>query len=858
MPLLMILAGCAALVLVALTVAALSRGDDSKETGLVAASNSSRTSDEVAPIPTSDAQTEDPPPEERLATKPAAQAAPRVVKKPRPRPRPKLLKAYELEVSVVPAAEALTPKQAEQPPAEFERLVLAVILNEQPPRDTFVVFKNGTYYLLETDIVASGMNAGALPKRTVFDGQSHVEASLLGKVSLDESTGTLNVFVPARVFPKTVVNFGRRRPKEVDAPMNDSSLLLNYALAFHETRPTFNAELGATISGVFFSSGISASRELGVVRGLTQAIIDIPERMQRWTVGDAWARSGVLGGGALVAGLQFARRFELDPYFVQQPLLSYDTEALFASTMDVYVNGDLVRSQSVSPGPLRVENLSAPMGLGQTRLVLRDDFGRQREIAQTHYLSSGVLATGVDDYAVTTGFQRFRYGSASFSYGAPVMLGSYRRGLSDTITAGVRGEAGFGLMSGGASFTARLPVGELSLAAAASRHDGRGGWAASGHYTLLSRSFGASGHARLLSPDYATVGQSVRLRTLFDAGATVSVPLGRLMSVSGRAAYVSSLDAGDQMRTSVFVSSRIGSRVSVHATAMTTHAQSRPVNYEAFISLHATLAPRTSASAWHRQDGTRASSGARVSRTLNAGNGLGYQVQARQGAQTSVDGRVEYQGTHGRSYVQLGHNGDRPVWGGGVAGGLVFVGNRVHASRPVDQGFALIRLPGMANVRGYRNNQQIGRTDANGDLLIPGLLPYHLNRLSIRSDDLPMDVTLEAAERSAVPRHRGGGVVTFGVRPLRVVRGRVAVRQGNRLVPVVFGELTVEDEGGAWGSPLGRGGEFEFDDAPSGRFLARVRHEQGICEFHIELPDGREEEAFIELGELECAEKELP
>lgn len=851
MPLLMGLVGLTALaLLVWVVVAALSNGDVSDQADFDEASQPSPTSSAAQPQ-TGLLKEQEPPAEKQAALAPIAAPTPKVIKK--TRRRPKLLKAFEPEVSVVPVEEALTPKQP-VPPAEFERLVLAVILNERPPRDTFVILKNGAYYLSEADIVASGLNAGSLPKRTVFDGQSHVEASLLGEVSFDESTGTLKIFVPARVFPKTVVNFGRRRPKELDEPLNDSSLFLNYAFAFHEMRPTFNGELGATINGIFFSSGLSASPERGVVRGLTQAIIDIPKRMQRWTVGDAWARSGVLGGGALVGGLQIARRFELDPYFVRQPLLAYDTEALFASTMDVYVNGDLVRSQSVSPGPLRVENLNAPMGLGQTRLVLRDDFGRQRELAQTHYLSSGVLATGVDDYALTAGFQRFRYGTESFNYGAPVVLGSYRRGLSDTLTAGVRAEAGFSLLSGGASLTARLPVGELSLAASASRHDGKGGWGASGLYTLFSRSFGASAHARLLSPDYATVGQAQRLHSLVDAGATMSVPVGRLMSVSGRAAYVSTLEAGAQVRASVFLSSRLGSRFSVHASAMTTHAESRPTRYEAFISLHATITRRTTASAWHRQDGTNPSSGARISRTLNAGNGLGYQVQARQGTKTSVDGRVEYQNAYGRSYVQMGHNGDRPVWGGGVAGGLVFVGNRVHASRPIDQGFALIRLPGMPNVRGYRNNQEVGRTDGKGDLLVSGLLPYHLNRLSIRSDDLPMDVTLTAVERPAVPRHRAGGVVSFGVRPLRVVRGRVAVRQGTNLVSVAFGDLMIKLDETEMSSPLGHNGEFEFDGAPSGRFPARILHERGVCNFYIELPERRNEEVYVNLGLLECVE----
>lgn len=775
------------------------------------------------------------------------------------RVRPRLLESYEPELSVIEPAAPGTPVvdaiQAPEVP-DFERLVLSLVLNDAAPRDAFVVRHDGVFFVREEDAVASGLDASKLTDRASFDDVTHVRASSLGEVSFDELSGTLRVTAAPKRFPKTVVDFGRRRPREIDRPMEDASLFFNYAASFQELRPFFSGELGATVGPAFLTSSFTANLDRGFARGLTQVIVDDPKRMVRWTAGDAWARTGALGGGALVGGLQFARRFELDPYFVRHPLLAYETEALFASTMDVYVNGNLVGSRPVGPGPVSVENLSASMGLGDTRIVLRDEFGRQREVARSHYLSSGVLSRGVDDFALTAGFERRRYGLSNFDYADPVVLGFYRRGLSDWLTVGLRGEGALSLASGGATVTARLPSGELSLAGAASVQDGRSGWAASGLYTFLSRSVGASAHARLTSADYATVGRFVPQDTWLDAGATLQLPLSRALTLSTQAGYLARHERADELRASVLVSSRLSSRLSLHATATATHARAGATAYEAFVSLNAILGPRTSVSGWHRQSDRTGVSGADISSPLPAGSGLGYRVRTQRSDHTLVDGRFEYQGQYGRTHLQVGYDRGRPRIGGGVSGGLVLVGGGLHASRPIDQGFALIRLPETPGVRGYVNNQEVGRTDRNGELLVTRLLPYHLNRLSISADDLPIDATLTTAERAVVPRYRAGGVVQFGVRRLRAARGRLLLRREDGAFPASYGELVLEAGEQTIRSPLGRGGEFELDDAPTGRFAARALHGRRECLFWLELPPGREEDGILELGSVECREQE--
>ena len=40
-------------------------------------------------------------------------------------------------------------------------------------------------------------------------------------------------------------------------------------------------------------------------------------------------------------------------------------------------------------------------------------------------------------------------------------------------------------------------------------------------------------------------------------------------------------------------------------------------------------------------------------------------------------------------------------------------------------------------MRGYVNQQEVGRTDCNGDLFVPVAIPYYANNLAVEEKDIP-------------------------------------------------------------------------------------------------------------------------
>jgi outer membrane usher protein len=166
----------------------------------------------------------------------------------------------------------------------------------------------------------------------------------------------------------------------------------------------------------------------------------------------------------------------------------------------------------------------------------------------------------------------------------------------------------------------------------------------------------------------------------------------------------------------------------------------------------------------------------------------------------------------------------------------------------VQEGFALMQVPGVEGVRGYLNNQEIGRTNGSGNLLVPALQPYYGNRLRIGDADVPIDYQIGAIEQVVATAIRSGAVVRFDVQRVTSVKGVVRVDVNGQPTVPAFGELTVDAR---LRSPLGADGQFWFSDLPVGVHAAQVEFREGTCRFELVVP--RSASASVNLGTLSCA-----
>ena len=139
-----------------------------------------------------------------------------------------------------------------------------------------------------------------------------------------------------------------------------------------------------------------------------------------------------------------------------------------------------------------------------------------------------------------------------------------------------------------------------------------------------------------------------------------------------------------------------------------------------------------------------------------------------------------------------------------AVGGLAVIGDGVFFSRRLDNSFALVDVPGIGGVHIFRDNQDVGYTSTSGKLLVPNLLPYYGNKISIADADVPLDRTIDSVESTVAPPVRGGAVVRFPVRRIQSVSGVLRVGVGSRDVVPAYGTLVVTSDGRRWESPIRR------------------------------------------------------
>ena len=155
------------------------------------------------------------------------------------------------------------------------------------------------------------------------------------------------------------------------------------------------------------------------------------------------------------------------------------------------------------------------------------------------------------------------------------------------------------------------------------------------------------------------------------------------------------------------------------------------------------------------------------------------------------DGMLRYDASFASGQLDLAYVNDTANLQANVEGSLALVDGTFRVSRRLGRAFGLVGLPGYPEVMVYLENREVGRTDAEGYLLLPQLNPYQANRIRIRSEDLPLSAEIDNDEVVAVPYARAGVAVGFEVVSQRSALA-VLVAKGGKPLPAGL-ELTSGD-----------------------------------------------------------------
>jgi outer membrane usher protein len=595
----------------------------------------------------------------------------------------------------------------------------------------------------------------------------------------NHQTATINAPLTMLQLDTTVLNApGNSRPRATASP----GIALNYDIfgteGLHGTRSlSAFTELRAFNSGGVFSTATlsqltrnSNEWQSHSVRLDTSWSTSFPDSLLTLRVGDtltdalSWSRS------TRIAGIQLGTNFALQPYLITAPLPAFLGSATLPSNVQLYVDGVQQYNGKVPAGPFQLNTVPNINGAGNAQVVLTDALGRSTTLNFSLYDEHQLLKQGLSEWSAELGFVREDYGLSSFNYGRdPVGSGTWRYGISDSVTVETHAEATRGLTNagGGGAWLIGTTGGIVSASLAQSEHAGEHGTLYSLGYSWRDNRF-----------NFSVSG--IRARGGYSDVATLYGPPPPSISAQAIAGYstehwgsfgVSYLHLRYPQRNATRYGSAYWYRSIGRALSLNLNVnQNLDKASDRSIFLTATLAldHNITVSSSVQRDGNRTGFVLDASQSPPTQGGFSWRAALRQGGdQNGGQAELDYLGRYGQVEVGVNAVGDTRYGYMDATGALVLMGGDVFATRYINSGFAVVSTGSVPHVPVKLENNLIGTTDRNGLLLVSPLNAYQDNRLSIDPMDLPAEIRIDHVMALATPTDRAGTLVRFAIMSVR-------------------------------------------------------------------------------------------
>jgi outer membrane usher protein len=693
--------------------------------------------------------------------------------------------------------------------------------------------------------------------RRQANGEAYFSFAGLGAqgIVFDEAQLTLAVVFPARGLERTHIDLSNRpAPIEVQPPRN--SAILNYRAAVRQggdepVQLRLTTELNLRVGELLlrqeakYDSGIGSRRP---TRGPSQLIWDDRRAGNRFIAGDVLVAGGPFGTTFPGAGISLSRLYAITPDVIRQPGAAMQVSTLTPADVEVSVDGNTIYRTHVGPGPITLDNLYYNGGARTVRVTVTDATGRRQVIEQPFLFTDTVLAKGLHEYSYFIGRRSELGADDRWHYREGAWQAFHRYGASDSLTVEAGGEGSSDFASGGVGASLRndlLGLLSLDLQRSLDRTAARraNGWSARYSYStpnsslfLGRRGYGDGFRTFANTPENPALLSETRMgaSTRVFSAATLSADLVRGRDIGGeRSSYA------------VRLSTNLGPRTSLQAEYQSARAGTER-DWGVNVSLRFDLDRQQWVNATVRSGPGSRGTDLEAGRQLAQGEGVGYRVGITSNSQAGEDTAFAFGSANWNlKPVTLEFNGTSQLRGGrshyaeaAVSGAIVGLDGYVGLTRQVGDGFALARL-GVAQpgVDIFLNNQVQGKTDAQGNLLIPQVGAYGRQDVSLDDKQLPMQYSLGSKRVTIAPPYKSGTVVDFGGHKLRAVTGSVWLVRGGERKPIASRSLTLAGESGRLAIDTAPAGDFYLEDAAPGRYSGAIEIDGKAYSCHANVPD---------------------
>ncbi len=773
----------------------------------------------------------------------------------------KLLLAFLMTwLSPVPSSSAAT-----------ETIVVTITLNSEGKGEFFVNLTDDKDFLVRTaDMRAMGVKEPA-GKIIEIAGEPYLSLKSMqgAEFVFHEKTLTLEITVSPSLLSKGTIDFLSQRPPNVYYP-RDTSAFLNYGFnytagnSFDFQSFSATSQIGIRTGDFLFLSDSVYTKdptENKFVRLMSAITYDRRKELDRFVLGDFFSSSGDLGSSVNLGGLSYSKVYQMDPYFIKQPMLAFSGVTTLPSEAEIYLNGMRIRTEKLSPGQFELRNINYYGGAGNVEVLIKDAFGRMQRIAYPFYFTDVLLKKGLHEYSYNLGFLRENFGMESNKYGSLAFSGFHRYGISDSLTVGLRAEAKKYLYNFGPQ--ASWLIGEagvvtLSLSDSVGKEE-RTGFAGSLDYTYQSRTINANAFFRRFTKDYATIVSSPSdEKTKYEAGAGIGYGVPVLGTLSLDFATTKKYVGQNRQSVSATYTRNISNKSTFFLSCR--NIRENGTANEFFVGITYSPWQDTSVSARYEKSKDVKRETIDIQKNPPIGEGFSYRASLERNESLgvtsyTVDPYFQYNARYGiysAEYRGQFNTTGKPntTFQLSASGAIAYVGNTIGLTRPVTDSFGLVKVGELEGVRVYQSNQEIGRTNSSGKVFVPDLNSYYDNYVSINDKDLPINYSIPDVVRYVSPPLRSGSVIPFEATKIQAIIGTLKIRVEGEVRPVEFYEVKITVDSKEIIFPTGSGGEFYMENIQPGTYGTTFVYKEKTCSFTIEIP--KSDEMIVDLGDVYC------
>ena len=682
------------------------------------------------------------------------------------------------------------------------------------------------------------------------------------QIDYDAQLQTLALTVPLSQLDIATTQLNQQDTRSTQAA-SSRGLVLNYDLYTSQEQDSKNSASAYTELRAFSDAGVLSSTQIArysnhsddfsqsnnMTRLDTSWRSSFPDHALSVTAGDTLTSALNWSRPTRIAGLQVGTDYSLQPYMPTTPLPSFFGSATLPSSVELYMNGVKYYNGEVPAGNFEINTLPTINGAGNAQVTMTDALGKTTVQSFSFYNDQSLLRSGLTEWSAEVGVVRNNYGYTSFDYAStPAFSGTWRRGFSNSFTAGAHGEATESLVNLGLSsdWIPGSSSGTISTALALSADAGKNGLLYSIGYRWNNDRFSFSTSTIATVNDYHDVATRYgQAPPTLNQSTVVGYSSQTFGSFSMGYLQFRSPGESTQRYANANWYKSLTDRIYLNAGLNQNVDSGR--DRSLYLMLSISFDNNINASSTVQRNNDQMSYSFNASKTQPSDGGWGWNLALnKQDAQQNGQGELGYLGRYGKAYGGYSNlSGNQSAYAG-ANGSLVMMAGSLFAAQTITNGFAVVSTDGIPNVPVMLQNNLVGTSNNSGLLLVTSLNSYQENEISINPLDLPANMRIDPVNAVAIPADRSGAMVNFTVKAVRSALIILQDSKGN-----VIPEGSSAELNGVRGQNalLGFDGMVYFDTLEAHNTL-RVITSKGVCSTQFDYPE--KVQNIPQIGPLIC------